>query len=107
MLAAGQCTPPAARPPEHDVLGDRQTLYQAEVLVHHEHTLLEGVARRPKGNRLTVDFDVPAVRLIETRQEFAERCLPRAVLAHQPVDLTAPDVERDVFVGDHVGETLR
>jgi hypothetical protein len=47
---------------ESDVLGDREGLDQAEVLVHHADARLDRVARRVELDRPAVHLDLPLVR---------------------------------------------
>ena len=92
---------------ERDVLGDRERLDEAEVLVHHPHAARERVARRAQLHGLAVQLERPLVRAVEARDDVRERALARAVLAEQRVHLAGVDLEIDAGVRDDAGEALR
>ena len=86
---------------EAEVLGNRQVVAERELLVHHPHAGGERVARAAEVNLRSVHEDAAAVRLVNARDDFAERALPRPVLAAERVTGPCGDLERDV------GERLR
>ena len=53
-----------------------------------------------------VEQDVPAVWRLHARENFHERALARAVLAHHRHHLAARERERHVFQGQYAGEAF-
>ena len=92
---------------EHDVLGHREGLDEAKMLVHHADAGVERIARRVEAHRLAVQLDSALVGPVETGEDVRERRLAGAVLAEQGVHLAGGRLEADVVVRDHAWEALR
>ena len=82
------------QPTEQQILCDRESRHQRQLLGHHGHSRLQRSPRRSESHRRSLDFDVPAVGTVDPAQHFGQRGLPRPVLAHKSVDL--PSMEGDV-----------
>ena len=65
-----------------------------------------GVVRRPQVDRLAVDRDLATVGPVQPGEHGAQRRLAGSVLAEQPVDLAADDVEVDGIDRRNVVERL-
>ena len=90
---------------EREVVLGAQLEDQAEVLVDEAQAVRHGPAHL-EGD--TVELGVRArVGRVVGREQLDERRLARAVLAHERVDLTRRDVERDVVQRPRPGEGLR
>jgi hypothetical protein len=101
---------PAAEPAplaQGDVLRHGEGGHQPEVLVHHAHPGLDGVARRVQLDGLAPEPDRAGVGPVQPGEDVREGGLAGTVLAEQRVDLARPDLEVDGVVGeDAAGEPL-
>ena len=92
---------------EEDVLGDRQTVDDVELLVHGRDAELD---RRLGGGDLDLlaePRDLALVGTVDAGEHLDERRLARAVLAEDAVHLAGQDVEVDTAQRLHAGEGLR
>ena len=80
---------------EH-VLRDRQVGEQPRLLVDDRDAERAGLCRAVERDRLSVQDDLAGIRLVDPGEDLDERALAGTVLADQPVDLTGPELERDV-----------
>ncbi len=92
---------------EDDVLGHRERVHQDEVLVDHADPECDGRARARDLGFLPADDDASAVRRIHPVEDAHQRRLAGSVLTDQRVDLSGPELQRDVVVREHTGEALR
>jgi hypothetical protein len=92
---------------ENDVLGNREAVHQHEVLVDHADAAGDRVAGRRDPRLLASDQDAAPVGWIEAVEHPHQRRLPRAVLAHERMDLSRSEGEVDRVVREHAGEALR
>src|SRR3989449_507742 len=97
--------PPALAPQQH-VLERAEIGDELDVLVDHADAVTERVARRRDGGENAVDRDPAAIGAVEPAQHVHERGLARAVLAEQPVDLTARGGEIHTGQGHGLPEPL-
>ena len=91
---------------EEDVLGDRQSLDEVELLVHRGDAEVHGRLGVAQRDLLALPLDGALVGLVNAGQHLDQRALPRAVLTEEAVHLTAADVEVDPAESDHAGEPL-
>jgi hypothetical protein len=93
--------------PDVDVLRDGEVRREAQLLIDHRDA---GIARGERAvdvDALAVDQDFAAgVGTIRAREDFHQRRLARAVLAHQRVDLARIDGQADVVERAHGRERL-
>ncbi len=79
---------------------------QREMLVHHADAGVQRGARIAGRQRLAEDFDLPGIGAVVAEQDRHQRALAGAVFAEQRQHLAAPEIERDVVVGNQVAEAL-
>ena len=77
-----------------DILGDRQVRYRHQLLMDHRDARDQGVVRRLEADVFTAPFDVSAVRSVESGEHLHQRRFTGAVLAHQRMHLSGPEVDR-------------
>ena len=99
--------PHVALVPQHHVLGHRERLDEAEVLVHHADPGRDPVPRGVEGDRSPVDLQLAFVCAVEAGEDVREGALAGAVLAEQGVNLTPERLEVDAVVGNDSRESLR
>src|SRR5688500_1346855 len=76
------------------------------MLMDHRQSGEHGIARALESNRLTVDPDLPFVRVVEPEQDVHQGRFAGPVLAEQRVNLTATNGELDAVIGDDAGKPL-
>jgi hypothetical protein len=79
---------------EGEILGDAQIGATGELLMHHGNARSPRIAGCREADAVSPDVDRPTVRLMDARQNFAERGFSRAVFAHQGVHLAARKRQR-------------
>jgi hypothetical protein len=57
-------------------------------------------------DRLTIEDDLAAIRLIDPGEDLHQGALAGAVLPDQPEDFAGMDFEANVLQGEHAGEAL-
>jgi hypothetical protein len=97
---------PRCVPAKRDVLGDREPVDEAEVLVHHADSAVNRVPRRVQIDDLAPNGDRPRVRMQEPGEDVHHRCLAGAVLPQESVNLPPAKVEIDAVVGAHARKLL-
>ena len=90
----------------NDVVEHRETLHKLEVLVHHADAEGIGVVGVLDGNDLTVFLDDALLRLVHTEQDGHQGRFACAVFAQQRVDLSVPELQGNVVVGDDPREAF-
>src|SRR5581483_4541809 len=109
-LRGGPQPPPADEEPaalaEEHVLGDGEGRDEHEVLVDHPDPVRDRVLRAAQPHGPPVHLDRPRLGLLEPVEDVHERRLARAVLAEQPVDLAAAELEVDPVERGHALEAL-
>ena len=91
---------------EDDIIQNGKALDQLEVLVHHTDVKLVCIVRVGYSDDLTIFLDRTGLRLVKTEQDAHQRRLARAVFTEQRVDLTAPELKRNIVIGLDAGELL-
>ena len=91
---------------EHDVLRCGENVNQLKVLVHHADMMAESVLRRRNDRLLTVDKDLPFVRIVNARDHVHQRRLSAAVFTQKCQDLPLLQRKVDVPVRHDRAETL-
>ena len=91
---------------EQDVFAHRKARDEVALLMDGADRGGERVAGRAEFHRATIEQQASRVRLVDACHDFDQRRLPRAVLAHQCVDLAGPYMNRDVVKGPDAGEAL-
>ena len=91
---------------EHHVLGDRESIDEPEVLVHHADAVGEAVARAAQPDRCAVAFDMALIGPVQAAQHRRQGALAGSVLAEDRVDLAASHGEVDGVGGEHAGKSF-
>ena len=91
---------------EEDVFGHRQRRQDRLFLKHHGDAGIEGLARRGDADRPAIDEDAAGIGLVDAVEDLEQRRLARAILADEPHDLAAVDVEADVIQRLHARKGL-
>ena len=92
---------------EEDVLGDRETVDDIELLVHRRDAELDRGFGSRDLDRLAEPRDLALVGAVHAREHLDQRRLARAVLAEDAVHLAGQDLQVDAAQGMHAGERLR
>ncbi len=92
--------------PQHDVLQHREIMHQLEMLVHHADAQGVGVVGVAHLHGLAVLADLSPVGLVQAKQDAHQRGLAGAVFAQQGVNLSPPQLQRDVIIGADAGKIL-
>ena len=82
---------------QEDVFRDGQLRHQAELLIDDGDARLGCVVPVVDDDVLPVDVDLPVVLGVDAGDDFDDGAFPRAVLAHEGVDLSLADLQVDVF----------
>jgi len=90
---------------EH-VLGHGQVREEARLLVDHGNPESAGLRGPVDQGGLALEQDRSAVRLVDSGQDLDQCALARAVLADEGMDLTGPEVHRNVGEGGSRPEAL-
>ena len=88
---------PANLPPEEDVLRDRQLGREGEILVDDLDPLVARLAGRVEDDLLAVDEEGALRGTDCAAEDLEERRLAGSVVAHEPDDLAALDLDVDVL----------
>src|SRR6185436_6439306 len=88
------------------ILGDGQVVAERELLMDHPDAGGERVAWTVEVHFDAVDEQTPTIRLMDPRDDLAERALPRPVLAAEGMTGAGGDLERDVGERLGAGEAL-
>ena len=100
-------TLPAVRfPPDEDVLLDREVRHEIELLIDDGDAEVLRLAGAVEDDRLAVEDDLAAVRLVDPGEDLHQRALAGAVLPDEPEDFAGMDFEADVLQREHAGEAL-
>ena len=91
---------------EEDVAGDVERVDDLELLVNDADAEAGRVSRPVHRHRHTGDGDLARVRTMDPGQDLHQRRLARAILAHEPDDLSGGHVEVHAIEGDHAGKSL-
>ena len=91
---------------KNDIVQNSEALDQLEVLVHHTDVQVVGIVRVGYSDDITIFLDRTGLRLVKTEQDAHQRRLARAVFTEQRVDLTAPELKRNIVIGLDAGELL-
>ena len=89
---------------KEDVLGRGQFGNQVEFLVDDRDAGALGVLNAGEANRRALDPDLAVIVDVHAGEDLHQGRLAGAVLAHEGVDLAAPQVEVDVAQSRHAGE---
>ena len=93
-------------PPDEDVLLHREVRHEIELLIDDGDAEVLRLAGAVEDDRLTVEDDLAAVRLIDPGEDLHQGALAGAVLADEPEDFAGMDFETDVLQRQHTGEAL-
>ena len=74
--------------------------------MHHAHAVGQRIQRGVDPDRLSVDADLPFVRLEQSIENVHQSRLSGAVFPQQHVDLAPLELEAGPVVGQDPGETL-
>ena len=91
---------------EDDVVEDRHSLDQHEVLMHHADAELDRLTGGVDADLLTVQKDFSFCRLVETDQDVHKRRFARAVFAEQGMHLALRHGKIDVMIGIEIAEAF-
>ncbi len=93
-------------PPDEDVLLDREVGHEVELLIDDGDAEVLRLAGAVEDDRLAVEDDLAAVRLVDPGEDLHQGALAGAVLADEPEDFAGMDFETDVLQSEHAGEAL-
>ena len=91
---------------EHDVFSDGHFRHEAELLVNKRNTGVDG-ALRPFLQHATLDPNLSSILRNHSGHHTHQRGLAGTVLAHNCVNLTAPDRKRHIVYRGGAAKTLR
>ena len=91
-----------------DVLGDREAVQEAQVLMHERESVRSRLARAdPVRKDVPAETDRARGRAVDAGKDLDQRALARAVLAEQSKYFTAPNGEIDAAEGPGAAEAAR
>ena len=91
---------------QEDVLSHRQPIHEVKFLVDGRDALVQGGDRSGELGGRAVPEHLPGVDGVGSRHHLDQGGLPGAVLSHQAVHFTGPDLQIDPVECTHTGETL-
>src|SRR5207244_239588 len=97
---------PRGKLAEAEVFRDGEVFAEGEFLVHDANAGGHRIAGTPEPRGLAVNDQFAFVGRVDTRQDFAERALPGAILAAERVTGALCNVEAHVPQRLHAGEAL-
>ena len=91
---------------EDHILQRCKSLYEHKMLVNHANSKLDGFRGGIDLNRLTVDEDLTAIRLMKPIEDVHQGGLAGAVLSEQSENLAFPAIETDPIVSQDSRKTF-
>ena len=91
---------------QNDVIQNRETFHQFEVLMHHADTQGIGIIGVVNLNNFTVLLNHALFRLVQAEQNAHQGRLAGAVFAQQCMDFAALQLQRNIIICNDAGELL-
>ena len=93
--------------PKHDVFSNGHWFDQHEMLMHHANAESDGVVRRVQSLHFAVYQDFASICSVETVRDAHGCGFACAILAHDGVNRSSPNLDAHAVICQHVAEALR